>query len=216
MKTKSCLTSAVALALATLSFLTGCVENRFVIQPAEHIATEHQSVAKGKIHLMPMKKDAWIIEVTPGVTNLDPNWASLKLKSVGSPDRDALKPSEFVTTADMTKLMQERTFQALQQAGFQVSEGDSIPDGADLVIAPLLQAAFVSLPSPSSPSAIVRVRVEIKNVKTGTSITTLIVGYGQSFMYFTLAQGLERAMDEAMENYQKHLIQDTKDFQGSL
>ena len=214
MKTKRFITSAAV--LATLTFLSGCGENRFAIRPSERISTEHQSVAKGNVHIMPMKKDSWIIEVTPGVTNLDPNWASLKLKAIGGSDSSTLKPSEFVTTADMTKLMQEKTIEALQQAGFKVTEGDTIPGEADVIIAPLLQAAFVSLPSPSSPSAIVRVRVEFKNVKTGSSITNLIVGYGQSFMYFTLAQGLERAMDEAMVNYQRNLIQETKDFQGSL
>jgi hypothetical protein len=202
--------------LATLTFLSGCGENQFVIRHAERVAEEHQSVAKGNIHIMPMKKDLWIIEVTPGVTNLDPNWASLKLKSMGSSDAEAIKPSEFVTSADMTRLMQDRTIKALQEGGFKVTVGDSIPAGTDLIIAPLLQAAFVSLPSPSSPSAIVRVRIDFKNVKTGSSITTLVVGYGQSLIYLTLAQGLERAMDEAMGNYQKNLLQDTKDFQGSL
>jgi hypothetical protein len=201
--------------LATLTFLSGCGENQFVIRPAERVAEEHQSGAKGNIHIMPMKKDLWIIEVTPGVTNLDPNWASLKLKSAGSSDAEAIKPSEFVTSADMTKLMQDRTIKALEEAGFKVTVGDSVPAETDVIIAPLLQAAFVSLQSPSSPSAIVRVRVDFKSVKTGSSITTLVVGYGQSLIYFTLAQGLERAMDEAMENYQRNLLQDTKDFQGS-
>jgi hypothetical protein len=213
MKTKHFISCSAV--LATLTFFSGCAESRFVIRSAEHVAAEHQIVVKGNIHIMPMKKDLWIIEVTPGVTNLDPTWASLKLKSTGGSDSDSIKPSEFVTTADMTRLMQEKTFEALQQAGFKVTQGDSIPAEADVIVAPLLQAAFVSLPSPSSPSAIVRVRVDFKNVKTGSSITTLVVGYGQSLIYFTLAQGLERAMDEAMGNYQRNLIQDTKDFQGS-
>ena len=214
MKTKQFISFTAV--LATLAFLSGCGENRFVIRSAEHVAAEHQSVVKGNIHIMPMKKDLWIIEVTPGVTNLDPNWASLKLKSVGGSDSDSIKPSEFVTNADMAKLMQERTLEALLEAGFKVTVGDSIPAETDVIITPLLQAAFVSLPSPSSPSAIVRVRVDFKNIKTGASITTLVVGYGQSLIYFTLAQGLERAMDEAMGNYQRNLLQDTKDFQGSL
>jgi hypothetical protein len=205
-----------AAVLAALTCLSGCGENRFAIRSAERVATERQSAAKGNIHIMPMKKDLWIIEVTPGVTNLDPNWASLKIKSTGRSDAEAIKPSEFVTSVDMTKLMQEKTIEALQEAGFKVTVGDSIPSGTDVIIKPLLQAAFVSLPSPSSPSAIVRVRVDFKNVKTGSSITTLVVGYGQSLIYLTLAQGLERAMDEAMGNYQRNLLQDTKDFQGSL
>jgi len=214
MKTTRCL--ALALALGTLALLSGCAGNGVAIRSAERVAIEHHSQAKGTIHIMPMKKDSLVIEVEPGVTNLDPDWATFKLRSTTAPDREALKPSEFVTSVDITKLMQDRTIQALQEAGFKVTEGDSIPGGVDVIIAPLLQAAFVSLPSPSSPSAVVRVRVDFKNTKTGLSITNLIVGYGQSLLYFTQAQGLEWAMDEAMANYQRNLIQDTKDFQGSL
>jgi len=216
MKTTRC--SALALALGIFALLSGCSENGVRIRPTERISTlfEHHLPTKGNIHIMPMKKDLLVIEVEPGVTNLDPDWATFKLRSTTTPDKEALKPSEFVTTADITKLMQDRTIQALQEAGFKVTDGDSIPGEADVIIAPLLQAAFVSLPSPSSPSAVVRVRVDFRNAKTGLSITTLIVGYGQSLLYFTQAQGLERAMDEAMANYQRNLIQDTKDFQGSL
>jgi hypothetical protein len=213
MKTTSIMTLTAVLGLL---FISGCIKNIVDIHPAQSLADESKNVVKGgNVHVLPMKKESLILEVEPGVTNLDPGWAYLKVKSENVSDTDAIKPSEFVTTVDITKMMQERTIEALQQAGFKVTEGEGIPVGADLIIAPSLQAAFVSSDL-ASPSAILRVMANFKNAKTGSNMTILIVGRGQSYLHFTLAQGLERAMNEAVENYQTHLIQDTRDFRGSL
>lgn len=205
----------LAAVLGTLLLVSGCLKNAVGIRSIQSLSTEKKSVASGNIHVLPMKKESLILEVEPGITNLDPGWAYLKAKPESVSDSDAMKPSEFVTTVDITKLMQERTIAALQRAGYKVTEGEGIPVGADVIIAPSLQAAFVSS-DPASPSAILRVMANFRNAKTGSSVTLLIIGRGQSYLHFTVAQGLERAMNEAVENYQTNLVQDTRDFRGTL
>lgn len=160
---------------------------------------------------MPIEKGPLIIDLEKGVTNLDQRWAVLNLKAQGAPDTNALEPSEFVTTADLTGLMRERTMAALRQAGFRVTEGDYVPEEADIIVVQSLQVAFVSLSGPSCPSAVVQVWAHFRNAQNGTNTTDVIVGHGRSFEYLTLGQGLETALNLALEDYLIKLIQDTKD-----
>ena len=217
MKTTS-RTTLAALLGATIC-LTGCGRHVVDIRPAEPIPAEQQSSAKGNIHVLPMEKKSLILDVEPGVANLDSSWAILNQKTASSRNNGSMKPSEFVTTTDITRLVQERSILALRQSGFRVTQGDHVPGDADVILGPSLQLAFVSLSGPECPTAIVQVRADFKNARTGATATNTIIGHGQSFEYVAFGQGLEVAMSrglgiamsEALKDYQVKLVQDAKE-----
>ena len=191
--------------------LSGC--NRYVvdIHPAEPSAAEQQSSRKGNIHILPIEKGPLILEVEPGLTNLDQRWAILNQRTNSALAGNSIEPSEFVTTVDLTKLLQERTQASLKKAGFKVAEGDYIPGEADVIVVQSLQLAFVSLSGPSCPTAIVQVWAHIRNAKTGAHVTDIITGHGKILNYLTYGQGLEKAINQALEEYQTKLVRDTKE-----
>jgi hypothetical protein len=201
----------LATVLVALTWLPGCSRYVVDIEPAGSLFAEHQPSRKGNIHILPIEKGPMIFDLEKGVTNLDQRWAVLHQKAQGTADSDAVKPSKFVTTADLTRVMQGRTISALRQAGFRVTEGDYIPSEADIIIVQSLQVAFVSLSGPSCPSAAVQVWTHSRNVQNGANTTNLIVGHGRSFDYVTLGQGLEAATEGALDEYLTKLVQDTKD-----
>lgn len=197
--------------LGTLTLLPGCSRYVVDINHDEHVSTQFQASRKGNIHILPIEKGPLIFDLEEGVTNLDQRWAVLHQQAKGALDNAPLKPSEFVTTADLTGLMQQRAMAALRQAGFRVTEGEYVPDEADIIVVQSLQVAFVSLSGPSCPSAVVQVWAHFRNAQNGSNTTDIIVGHGRSFEYVTLGQGLETAMNLALEDYLLKLIRDTKD-----
>jgi len=201
----------LATVLGTLTILAGCGRYVVAIRPAEPLSAEYQGSRKGNIHVLPVEKGPLILDVAPGVANLDHRWAILNRNTEGTLANRSLEPSEFVTTADLADLMRERTIAALQHAGFRVTEGSYVPGETDIIIVQSLQLAFVSLSGPSCPTAVVQTWTHFRDVTTGAHSTDIIVGHGRSFQYLTLEQGLGRAMAEALDEYQVKLVQDTKD-----
>jgi len=201
----------LATVFGALTILSGCTRYVVDIRSGEPISAGHQGERMGNIHILPIEKGPLIYDVEPGVANLDHRWAILNHNTESTSVDASLAPSEFVTTADLAELMRDRTVTALQHAGFSVTEGSSIPDQTDVIIVQSLQLAFVSLSGPSCPTAIVQTWTHFRDVNTGAHTTDIIIGHGRSFQYVTLEQGLGRAMDEALDEYQAKLVQDTKD-----
>jgi hypothetical protein len=201
----------LATVFVALTLFPGCSRYVVDIEPAGSLSAEHQTSRKGNIHILPIEKGPMIFDLETGVTNLDQRWAILHQKTQGTADSDAVQPSQFATTADLTRVMQGRTLSALRQAGFRVTEGDYIPSEADIIIVQSLQVAFVSRSGPSCPSAVVQVWTHSRNVQNGANTTDLIVGHGRSFDYMTLGQGLGTALERALDDYLTKLVQHTKD-----
>lgn len=204
------------LALVVLFCLTGCNSTRNVaITPLGGIDNEFKNIANGKVHIYPVTQSPTIVKNKDGRTSLSQGWTP---NSKAEPD--------YVTDADLSTIISERSKQALEEAGYTVTLGPEAPRDAVLTLqenilgvfenptTPLLMNmltayAFGFVGSSSHPVGEIYVNVTHKDAN-GMEKSVVVKGRGKSSAHLTKQSGFDRSMKFAFKDFQENLVKATR------
>jgi len=205
----------LVLVLVALSALTGCAGTRNVaITPLGEIDKEFKRVAKGRVHIYPVTQSPSIVKNKDGRTSLSQGWTP---NSKAEPD--------YVTDADLSTVISERSKQALQEAGYTVTMGPNVPLDAMLTLQENILGVFENPTTPfitnmvtviafgfvgtsSHPVGEVYVNVIYKDAN-GAEKPVIVKGRGMSSAHLTQQSGFDRSMKFALKDFQENLVKAT-------
>lgn len=170
----------------------------------------------GRVHLYPCEALTPLVDLGEGMTNLDPSY-------------ERHKTSEVHTKADVLDTLTRRTADTLTSMGHTVTVGTEPSGPVDLAISCHSTAVTAGLRFNSVLPGVVATAVTMSPIFTGGTtpralVSTLYkfqfgedplgyvvaaVGKGSSYLHLTAGSGLNRAMEEALEESQMQLAKAT-------
>lgn len=170
----------------------------------------------GKVHLYPCEAMTPLVDLGEGMTNLDPNYERYKKSEVG-------------TKANVLDTLTRRTADTLTSMGHTVTVGPEPPSPIDLAISchshtvvagirfntvlPGMVATAITMKpiftGGTSPRALVSTLYKFQFGEDPLGYVVAAVGKGSSYLHLTAGSGLNRAMEEALEENQLQLAKGT-------
>lgn len=170
----------------------------------------------GRVHLYPCEALTPLVDLGEGMTNLDPFY-------------ERYKKSEIHTKANVLETLTRRTADTLTSMGHTVTVGPQPPGPVDLAISCHSNAIVAGIRFNTVLPGMVATAVTMTPIFTGGTtprslVSTLYkfqfgedplgyvvaaVGKGSSYLHLTAGSGLNRAMEEALEENQLQLAKAT-------